>query len=298
MGHRPATVSPAREDPIDEQRLLEQVVAQTPTAIAVVLGPHHEFRYFNDAYLALVPAGRVEVGRTVAQALPEAVEAGVPLLDRAFAGETVRLDPLPLPFSGPESFGGHRYYRGVFAPLLQGDRPIGVLITGTDITHDVRRRQDLEAELARERDLAEQLQESEARFRALFSAIDEGYCLCEMVLDPDGRPVDYRFLEANPQFEAMTGLHGAVGRTAFELVPGLEPRWVETYGRVALGGEPIRFQQGSEAMGRSFDVFATPVEPRGRFALVFNDITQREVADGSGARPRPPSGGRACRPRC
>ena len=123
------------------------------------------------------------------------------------------------------------------------------------------------------------LRESEARFRALFSSIDEGYALCEMVLDTDGRPVDYRFLEVNPLFEAMTGLTDAVGRTAYELVPGLERHWVETYTRVALGGEPLRFEQGSEAMGRWFDVFATPVEPRGRFAIVFKDVTERRQAE-------------------
>ena len=49
-----------------------------------------------------------------------------------------------------------------------------------------------------------------------------------------------------------------------ELVPDLEARWVETYARAALGGERIRFQQGSEAMGRWFDVFTMPIEPRGR----------------------------------
>ena len=126
---------------------------------------------------------------------------------------------------------------------------------------------------------ADALRESESRFRALFSAIDEGYCLCEVVLDAGGRPVDYRFLEANPLFEEMTGLVDAVGRTALELVPDLERRWVETYARVALGGEPLRFEEGSEAMGRWFDVFAMPVEPRGRFALVFKDVTQRRRAD-------------------
>ena len=123
------------------------------------------------------------------------------------------------------------------------------------------------------------LRESEARFRALFSSIDEGYALCEMVLDADGRPVDYRFLEVNPLFEAMTGLTDAVGRTAYELVPGLERHWVETFTRVALGGEPLRFEQGSKAMGRWFDVFATPVEPRGRFAIVFEDVTERRQAE-------------------
>lgn len=125
----------------------------------------------------------------------------------------------------------------------------------------------------------EMVRESEARFRALFSAIDEGYCLCEMVTDADGRPVDYRFLEANPQFTEMTGLLEPVGRSARELVPGLEDAWVETYGRVAFGGESMRFENGSEAMGRWFDVFATPVAPRGRFALIFKDVTDRRRAE-------------------
>jgi hypothetical protein len=99
-----------------------------------------------------------------------------------------------------------------------------------------------------------------------------------MVLAPDGRP-GLPLLGGDPQFEAMTGLIDPVGRTALDLVPGLERRWVETYARVAFGGEPLRFQEGSPAMGRTFDVFATPVEPRGRFALVFNDITEREQAE-------------------
>ncbi|MFN0070722.1 MAG: PAS domain S-box protein [Chloroflexota bacterium] len=123
------------------------------------------------------------------------------------------------------------------------------------------------------------LQESEARFRALFSSIDEGYCLGEMILDVDGRAVDYRFLEVNPLFESMTGLANAVGRTAYELLPDLEPHWVATYARVALDGEVLRFENGSEVMGRWFDVFATPVEPRGRFALVFKDVTERKRAE-------------------
>jgi PAS domain S-box-containing protein len=124
----------------------------------------------------------------------------------------------------------------------------------------------------------EALADSEARLRSVFSAIDQGYCLCELVFDRAGEPVDYRFLETNPLFEEATGLHGAVGRTAFELVPSLEPHWLETYSQVALGSRPVRFQQESPAMGRRFDVFATPVAPRGRFALVFSDITERYAA--------------------
>ena len=122
------------------------------------------------------------------------------------------------------------------------------------------------------------LAESEARLHAVFSGIDQGFCLCELVVDDEGRPIDYRFVETNPQFESATGLTAAAGRTALELVPDLEPFWVETYASVALGGEPIRFQQGSVAMGRFFDVFAMPVVPPGRFAIVFADITEQRAA--------------------
>lgn len=126
--------------------------------------------------------------------------------------------------------------------------------------------------------LLEALAESEARLRTVFAGIDQGYCVCELVLDDDGHPVDYRFLETNVQFEEATGLHDAVGKTAFELVPSLEAHWLETYAAVALGDEPIRFQQESAAMGRHFDVFAMPLTPRGRFAVVFADITERRAA--------------------
>lgn len=117
------------------------------------------------------------------------------------------------------------------------------------------------------------------RYHALFDAIDEGYCLCEIIVDDDGGPVDYRFLETNPQFEEMTGLRGAVGKTAYELVPDLEPHWVTTYARAALDGERIRFEQGSAAMGRWFDVFTMPLGDPGQFGIVFKDVTAQRVAE-------------------
>ena len=77
----------------------------------------------------------------------------------------------------------------------------------------------------------------------------------------------------------MTGLHDAAGRTALELVPDLERHWIDAYTRVGIGREVLRFEQGSDAMGRWFDVFATPVEPPGRFGVVFKDVTERHRAE-------------------
>ncbi|MCE6968759.1 PAS domain-containing protein [Cereibacter sphaeroides] len=125
----------------------------------------------------------------------------------------------------------------------------------------------------------ERLRASEEHYRDVFAAIDEGFCICDMITDAAGKPVDYRFVEANPLFGLMTGLPDAVGRTALELVPGLERHWIDTYARVGLDRETLRFEMSSEAMGRWFDVFATPLSVPGRFALVFKDVTERKRAE-------------------
>jgi PAS domain S-box-containing protein len=64
-------------------------------------------------------------------------------------------------------------------------------------------------------------------------------------------------------------------------VPDLEPFWAETYGRVALTGEAVRFERGSEAMGRWFDVQALRVgDPEARrVAILFNDVSERRRAE-------------------
>ncbi len=117
------------------------------------------------------------------------------------------------------------------------------------------------------------------RLRDVFDNVDQGFAVCEMVVDDAGRPVDYRFVEINPRFEEMTGLVDALGRTAMELVPDLEAVWVDMYARAAFGGEVLRFEQGSEAMSRWFEVFAMPLRSAGQFALVFRDQTDRHRAE-------------------
>lgn len=125
----------------------------------------------------------------------------------------------------------------------------------------------------------EALRRAESGFRALFDAIDEAFCLAELVLDADGRPVDYRFIQVNQRFLEMSGFENAVGRTAREIVPTLEHAWIERYAHVALDGAAIRFEQESDTTGRRYDVFVAPAEPRGRFALVFTDVTDRRRAE-------------------
>jgi PAS domain S-box-containing protein len=124
------------------------------------------------------------------------------------------------------------------------------------------------------------LRDSEERYRLLFHEMLNGFALHEIIRDADGAPVDYRFLEANPAFERLTGLRAAaiIGKTVREVIPGIEPEWIAKYGRVALTGEPIQFENYASALGKYYHV--TAFSPRvGQFAVIFEDVTQRQVAE-------------------
>jgi signal transduction histidine kinase len=111
----------------------------------------------------------------------------------------------------------------------------------------------------------------------LFNAIDEGFCIIEVIFDENEGPIDYRFLEINPSFEKQTGLIGAQGKRMRELVPEHEEHWFEIYGKIAVTGQPVRFVNRAEQLHRWYDVYAFRIgQPENRqVAVLFNDITGR-----------------------
>jgi PAS domain S-box-containing protein len=149
--------------------------------------------------------------------------------------------------------------------------PAGEFLGFTGSVTDIHERHEAE----------EAVRKSTDRYVQLLGTIDEGFCIVQILLAGDGRPSDYRFIETNEVFERQTGLQKPLGRTALELVPDLEPFWVRTYGEVALTGVPRRFTHGSPAMGRWFDVFASPIGEREdlQVAILFRDVSQQILTE-------------------
>lgn len=116
--------------------------------------------------------------------------------------------------------------------------------------------------------------------QGLFDAMCEGFALHEIICNDEGRPVDYRFLEVNTIFEQMTGLkrEAIIGRTVRELMPDTEAYWIKTYGRVALTGEQLQFENYSGVLDKYFRVSAFSPE-RGQFVTLFIDITELKEAE-------------------
>jgi len=125
-----------------------------------------------------------------------------------------------------------------------------------------------------------QLWESEKRFRQLFENMMSGFALHEIICDNEGHPIDYRFLAVNSAFERLTGLTSetTVGSTVREVMPHIENFWIERYGRVAITGEPIEFEQFSEELDRHFLVTAYCPKPQ-QFACIFQDISELKLAE-------------------
>lgn len=212
------------------------------------------YTYVNDQLCEMAGKSREElVGYSIWDVFPDAVDTDIYVhLHQAMREQTpLQFENLYLPWN---RWFEHRVYPA----------PDRLTVFVVDITD---RKQAEEA-----------LRQSEERYRTLFESVDNGFCIIEMLFDETNMPIDYRFLEINPAFEKQTGLEQAVGKTARQLIPGLENHWYEIYGNVALTGEPIRFEDGSEVMNRWFDVYACRIgQPESqKVALLFKDISDRK----------------------
>ena len=150
-------------------------------------------------------------------------------------------------------------------------------------------REELEAELLRLRSIwpdreeqggsavAEALFRTEARYSALFEAIDDGFCIIGFIDGPEGPDSDYVHLEANSGYARHTGITGIVGKRLREIEPANADVWLDLYGGVLRTGTPLRFEQEFKAVGRHIEVSATRIEPASlrQVAVLFRDITER-----------------------
>ncbi|NRH41378.1 PAS domain S-box protein [Pseudomonas sp. MS15a(2019)] len=124
------------------------------------------------------------------------------------------------------------------------------------------------------------LRKSEERFRAIIETIGSAFAIVQVKFDADDKPIDYRFLEANPAFERQAGVN-LRGKWVTEFAPNLERFWFDTYGHVAKTGEPATFENYANTFERWFDVRAVRVgDPDERqIAILFSDVTERRNAE-------------------
>ncbi|WP_458094282.1 PAS domain-containing protein [Roseomonas sp. WA12] len=127
----------------------------------------------------------------------------------------------------------------------------------------------------------EALRESEARYRTLFTSVDDGFCIIEFTEGPHGSMSDYVHVAANPGYARHTGIVDVVGKSIRELAPDEADAWVELYSKVLRTGQPIRLERYFAAAGRHIEVSSARVEDMSQrqVSVLFRDVTGRKEAE-------------------
>ncbi len=118
----------------------------------------------------------------------------------------------------------------------------------------------------------------EDSYRRIMDCSFFGYACHRIILDGEGKPMDYEFVEVNAGFEKITGLkaEAIVNRRITEVLPGIvgDPfDWIGFYGRIALHLTEEEFEQYSEPLGRWYKINAYAPE-KFYFTTVLQDITK------------------------
>ncbi len=173
-------------------------------------------------------------------------------------------------------------------PVIKNGKPVGLL---SIVQSKPRKWTDTEVQLiieTAERTWAavekanaeEDLRQSEEKYRSLFNSIDQGFVLCKLVRNKEGKATDYYVLEVNPTYEKQSGLtlNIMLGKTILQAFPALDNWWVDTYAAVVDNQCPAIFERYFEFTNRWFAIKAYPNE-KDRFTVLFSDITERKQAE-------------------
>jgi signal transduction histidine kinase/ActR/RegA family two-component response regulator len=210
---------------------------------------------------------------------------GLIILERWLAGQPPWSD-LPIVLlnrgrAGPEA---NLSIAGRLGNVTILERPLHpvTLVSAARAALRARARQHEAEQYVAELELSEQrLRESEAKYRDLFTTMDEGFCIIEFFDGPHGKLSDYVHVEANEAYARHAGIPNVVGQKLREMVPDEADGWIARYRPVLITGEPIRFEQELIATGRHLELAAFRLEPpeRRQVAVLFQDITVRRQAE-------------------
>jgi PAS domain S-box-containing protein len=129
--------------------------------------------------------------------------------------------------------------------------------------------------VGRDRQSESTLQKRDAYYRRLFNGMLNGFCLCEIISDREGQPIDARFIDMNPAFVRMTGLEGnrILNRTAGEVLPGFETFWTSMFSSVESTDQPVHSVYYFKEKEKYYET--TSFSPdTDQLITIFTDITE------------------------
>ena len=261
-----------------QRETLTKLFEQAPTFMAMLSGPEHVIELVNARYLELV-GPRPVIGRTVKEALPDAVAQGyLELLDTVFrTGQP--FSATGSKFSAQVSPDGpfvDRYVDFVYQPVLDGNGTVtGIFVQGVDVSDRKRAEEELKALNA---NLEQRVAERTFELRNVQTFYDHSSeCHAVLSLRSDGA---FQYDEINP---ATLKLYGTtrdqvIGRTVDEVLGAERSKELEAHLFEALRrNRPHRYVRKQNAS--TVEAMATPIpvrsDERPRLAVSARDITEQ-----------------------
>ena len=113
--------------------------------------------------------------------------------------------------------------------------------------------------------------------QSLVNSLREGFVLCRMIRDAEGRVVDYVIADANDAYLKGLGGRSAIGKRLLELRPEITQGWFDVCGAIMAAGKPKRLEYWDHHVQRWFDTNVTPVSAD-EMVMLYVDVTRRKTA--------------------
>lgn len=141
----------------------------------------------------------------------------------------------------------------------------------------IRENEELQLINAEKDQLTSSLRESEEKYKLLATQMQLGLALHEVILDDEGNPVDYIFLDINESYTKILGLtpEMCIGKKVTEVMPLVEDYWIKTLGNVAVTGESTYYENYLETTKKNYSTYSY-CPKKGQFAVLITDITDRK----------------------
>jgi|GEM_PF-1067373 len=124
------------------------------------------------------------------------------------------------------------------------------------------------------------IREQEEKYRLLFSQMEQGVAVHEVLYDSKGAVIDYIFLDCNDAYERHTKLRrkDIIGKRVTEVLPHVEKYWIEAFGNVVITGNALHYENYAKELDAYFDVVAYRPQ-KNQFAVIVTDISDRKRQD-------------------
>lgn len=118
----------------------------------------------------------------------------------------------------------------------------------------------------------------DSHLKQVLDAIDDGFCVLELIVDEGDKITDVRYCDANKAFEKHTRIANIEGRLASDAIPDLEDHWFEHFQEVYRNGQSVQlFENAEKSLGCWFKVSLIRIGEKHdrRLACIFKDVTSQ-----------------------